>query len=80
MSSDDESSYDSSSLRWRIRSALDRVRVRGSYATSSVFEDAVSPGLWIEGIGNVGLPLSDRDAKAIISVAHKAPFGRGKWD
>ncbi|KAK5149252.1 hypothetical protein LTR04_007275 [Oleoguttula sp. CCFEE 6159] len=37
----------------------------------------VQPGLYIEGIGIVGLPLGERDAKAIIQASHQAPFGKG---
>lgn len=31
----------------------------------------------IEGIGGIGLPLSERDAKCIISASTQAPFGHG---
>ena len=37
-----------------------------------------NPCLSISGLGLVGLPLSERDAKAIISCAALAPFGRGE--
>ncbi|RXW22517.1 hypothetical protein EST38_g3330 [Candolleomyces aberdarensis] len=39
---------------------------------------APNPGLSIEGIGPIGLPLTDRDANLIISVASQAPFGKGE--
>ena len=35
------------------------------------------PGLHIQGIGKIGLPLSERDAKLIETVATQAPFGNG---
>ena len=37
-----------------------------------------NPCLSISGLGLVGLPLSERDAKAIISWAALAPFGHGE--
>lgn len=40
-------------------------------------EKAPNPCLFIEGLGTIGLPLSERDAQAIISLATRAPFGRG---
>ena len=34
------------------------------------------PGLHIEGIGVIGFPLAERDAKLIEAVATQAPFGK----
>jgi hypothetical protein len=34
------------------------------------------PGLEITGVGTVGLPLTDLQAKEIIKVSSLAPFGR----
>lgn len=36
------------------------------------------PGLQIEGLGRVGLPLSERDAKDVILRCTRAPFGEGE--
>ncbi|KAL9036192.1 MAG: hypothetical protein Q9180_004438 [Flavoplaca navasiana] len=38
---------------------------------------AVNPGLSIKGLGRVGLPLSNRDAKDLVKVSREAPFGKG---
>ena len=35
------------------------------------------PGLYIEGIGEIGLPLTPGQAQDIIRRAHRAPFGKG---
>ena len=48
----------------------------GSFAASGPLPD-VNPGLYVEGLGKVGLPLSDRDATALAQVCHEAPFGKG---
>ncbi|KAF8656970.1 hypothetical protein AX16_002325 [Volvariella volvacea WC 439] len=49
-----------------------------SFAYAQPHPSVPNPCLEIEGIGGVGLPLSQRDVKAIISVATQAPFGHGK--
>ena len=50
---------------------------RGSFAYSSEVTTAPNPGLKVEGIGAIGLPLSDRDAKELISKCRQSPFGKG---
>jgi hypothetical protein len=35
------------------------------------------PGLDVEGVGSVGLPVSVEDARRLIGVADQAPYGRG---
>ena len=49
----------------------------GTFATSGILPNAVNPGLSIKGLGKVGLPLSERDAQAIIKQSREAPFGKG---
>ena len=41
------------------------------------FSVAPLPCLSIEGLGPVGLPLSETDAKRVIGFASQAPFGQG---
>jgi hypothetical protein len=36
-----------------------------------------NPGLNVNGIGIIGLPLSEHYAKELIKVSHQAPFGKG---
>ncbi|KAJ7760075.1 hypothetical protein DFH07DRAFT_740907 [Mycena maculata] len=47
----------------------------GKYAHSSVLEGAPLPGLNVDGMGVVGLPLNPRDAKVLQTHAKQAPFG-----
>ncbi|KAL8773539.1 MAG: hypothetical protein Q9209_001644 [Squamulea sp. 1 TL-2023] len=49
----------------------------GRCATSGLLPNASNPGLFVHSIGKIGLPLSDRDAVALASIAHEAPFGKG---
>lgn len=44
----------------------------GSFATSGSLPDAINPGLLLQGVGKIGLPLSERDAKAIIKTSREA--------
>lgn len=45
----------------------------GSFATSGSLPDAVNPGLLVKGVGKIGLPLSERDGKAIKNIGREAP-------
>ncbi|KAG5653300.1 hypothetical protein H0H81_001260 [Sphagnurus paluster] len=51
---------------------------KGSYYYASTMPDAPNPCLNIDGVGLVGLPLSGRDARAIIECSARAPFGHGE--
>lgn len=46
----------------------------GSFATSGSLPDAVNPGLLLKGVGKIGLPLSERDGKAINNISREAPY------
>ena len=48
----------------------------GSFAASGSLPD-INPDLYVEGLGKIGLPLSERDAEALAHVCHEAPFGKG---
>lgn len=37
----------------------------------------VDPGLHIDNVGNISLPLQSSDAKKIMATSRQAPFGRG---
>jgi hypothetical protein len=37
----------------------------------------VNPGLRVEGLGNIGMPISTHDVERIISRSRQAPFGKG---
>ena len=51
---------------------------KGNAYYSATLPQAPNPCLSIEGLGMVGLPLSERDAKSIISCSAQAPFGHGE--
>lgn len=56
---------------------LSEIEHSGSFLTSQSCLSAVFPGLHIPGIGQIRLPLSPDDAKAIIQLCHASPFGKG---
>ena len=47
----------------------------GKFALSHTYSSTPLPGLHIQGIGVIGFPLSDSNAKLIEAVATQAPFG-----
>ena len=49
----------------------------GTFATKGVLVSSL-PGLTIEGVGPICLPLCNDQAKKIINVASQAPFGFGE--
>ncbi|KIJ69263.1 hypothetical protein HYDPIDRAFT_123543 [Hydnomerulius pinastri MD-312] len=50
---------------------------KGEFAFSSSLPQAPNPGLHIDGLGLIGLPLSHRDAQFIQNVSAQAPYGKG---
>ncbi|KAF4617001.1 hypothetical protein D9613_008504 [Agrocybe pediades] len=54
------------------------LKFAGGFHHCALQPTAPNPCLHIAGLGLVGLPLSERDAKTVISVASLAPFGRGE--
>jgi hypothetical protein len=58
-------------------------KILESLGESSQFCTAVSlppvlPGLEVEGVGNIGIPISAADARRLIEQAAQAPYGRGE--
>ncbi|KAK1228340.1 hypothetical protein PQX77_008593 [Marasmius sp. AFHP31] len=51
---------------------------QGSFAFTKTYDDAPNPILCLKGLGTVGLPLSEREAKAVIEKSIQAPFGKGE--
>eukprot|EP01116_Phalansterium_solitarium_P014054 TRINITY_DN3157_c0_g1_i1.p1 TRINITY_DN3157_c0_g1~~TRINITY_DN3157_c0_g1_i1.p1 ORF type:complete len:414 (+),score=135.65 TRINITY_DN3157_c0_g1_i1:99-1340(+) len=61
----------------QLRNALDSVSRPGDFATSGVLE-APLPGLEVDGIGTIALPLIAEQAERLKSRCVRAPFGRGQ--
>ena len=65
-------------LREDLEECLANIETRGSFSVFGILESPPNPGLCLKNGGQIGLPLSDRDARAIITASHKAPFGKGR--
>jgi hypothetical protein len=55
-----------------------RIDFKGSYFFNKTYDNAPNPALRLNNLGHVGLPLSIREAREIISHCTKAPFGKGE--
>ncbi|KAG8526058.1 uncharacterized protein KY384_000820 [Bacidia gigantensis] len=80
-SSSDEKSDDERTprdiVKDNLRYCINNVHSTGSFATFGVVERFANPGISIDPLGLIRLPLSEEDAKAIVRASNKAPFGKG---
>jgi len=60
-----------------IVSVLSEILGLSDFAYESTIADPPNPGLFIQGHGTVGLPLSKHDADVIISKSKQSPYGKG---
>ena len=56
---------------------MDKVKTSGTFSVSGTLP-AILPGLHVKGVGHIGLPLTEQQAKALIQRSELAPFGRGE--
>lgn len=73
----DSEEDDVTSLRKSILHRILEIQTAGSFATSGTFKEFVHPGLLVDGIGMIRLPLSSGDAQSLIGASRQAPFGKG---
>jgi hypothetical protein len=82
---DDDMEYDSSeisscnedyTLKDQLLVCLDTVKSAGNFGARFNESSFVNPGLLIENLGTLPLPLVQRDAEAIINLSKRAPFGK----
>jgi hypothetical protein len=66
------------SLREGLDECLSNIKADGSFALFEPLYNPPNPGLRLKNGGLTGLPLSDRDAQAIVAASHEAPFGKGE--
>ncbi|HKG70012.1 MAG TPA: 2OG-Fe(II) oxygenase, partial [Segetibacter sp.] len=63
-------------IKEKILNCLKDVKGSGKFVTADTVP-FLFPGLQIEGLGELSYPINDAQTKALISIAHKAPFGKG---
>jgi hypothetical protein len=61
----------------KLDRALNQVDRPGTFCASGSVP-AILPGLEVEGLGTVGLPLTPKTAKDLIKHCHQAPYGKGE--
>lgn len=74
----DDSGIDIDTLKEYLDKCLNTIQTAGSFAFAKTLEFAPNPGIFLKDGGTVGLPLSERDAAAIVAASHEAPFGLGE--
>jgi hypothetical protein len=60
-----------------LSEALDQIDRPGSFCAHGS-APVVLPGLEVKGLGPIGLPLADAQAKALIAHCEQAPYGKGE--
>ncbi len=66
-----------SAILEKLDKALSQVDRPGTFCVSGR-EPAILPGLEVEGLGPVGLPLTPKVARDLIKHCHHAPYGKGE--
>jgi hypothetical protein len=66
-----------SSLTSELAAVLTTVRRPGDFFASGTIE-FLAPQLEVERVGQIALPLLPTQAKQLVAVAERAPFGRGE--
>ena len=56
---------------------LDTFKDSETFAAFNPLQEVVNPDLCVQNVGDIGLPLTDQSAAAIVQPCHQAPFGRG---
>ncbi|OJZ83703.1 hypothetical protein ASPFODRAFT_62832 [Aspergillus luchuensis CBS 106.47] len=64
-------------LKQELLFTLDTIQSSGSFLAGKASLGLALPGLDIPGVGNIRLPISADDAKAIIQCCDRSPYGKG---
>ena len=65
-------------LKRSLEEYLANVKNTGSFATSGALAEGTLSGLSVHGVGSLGFPVQEGQAKAVIGLCHRAPFGQGQ--
>lgn len=77
MSIQDEDSLECDELSESLRNCLDSIETDGISSNAKGVFDDVNPGLEIDGLGGIGMPVSQHDALRVIEQSPSTPFGEG---
>ncbi|KAF5013511.1 hypothetical protein FDECE_498 [Fusarium decemcellulare] len=56
---------------------LESIRGSGSFASFAGISNAIGAGLFVHGVGEISMPLSEFQACQLIEKARQAPYGKG---
>jgi hypothetical protein len=68
----------SSRIKLGLQDSLHSLNMALRFASSGDIPIEVNPCISISGLGTIGLPLSERDARLIMSVSHQAPYEKSR--
>lgn len=72
-----ENSLSRTYVKEQLECCLSGVQYAGSFMSYKTSQSNVDPGLYVNNVGNIRLPLDGKAAQAIMKVTRQAPFGRG---
>lgn len=75
--SEDSELTDQEIVKHDLHDHISQIHSAGSFATFGRIEDFSHPGVSVDPIGILRLPLSEDDARALARASHQAPFGYG---
>lgn len=55
---------------------MNDIKGKGSFVSHHI-ADFQFPGVEVRGVGEISYPINEAQAKALINIARKAPFGKG---
>ncbi|KAM5475397.1 hypothetical protein MauCBS54593_001085 [Microsporum audouinii] len=74
----EEDTVETVEIKGAIDKALRSIDTNGDFAYFHSINRSLNPSLHINGLGRVvDLPLSPEDAKAVVDLCHRSPFGKG---
>lgn len=76
-SDDDRYNSHCEDLKFDLNRRIAEIHSAGSFATFGAIDNFVHPGISIDSVGIVRLPLSPDDARALVQISRQAPFGKG---
>ncbi|KAL9099586.1 MAG: hypothetical protein Q9187_009475, partial [Circinaria calcarea] len=64
-------------LKSLVLDCISDIHSTGSFATFGSYENFAPPGICVDKVGAIRLPLLPHDAQTLIQASHQAPFGKG---
>lgn len=75
MSSESEDGW--TNIKWGVCDCIQDVKSAGSFTTFGSVEKFTLPGISVDKVGPIRLPLSLDDAQSLVQASRPAPFGKG---